>query len=70
MRLKRMTLRQIPVGTRFYLVRTMQKYKLVSAGPSPCGGFKYTVLRDGTERTSTLHHSCHVKPIVLEVPSC
>lgn len=65
-----MTLRQLPVGTRFYLVRTMQKYKLVSAGPSPLGGYQYTVLRDGAERTSLLHHSCHVKPIVMGVPSC
>ncbi len=70
MRLKRMTLRQLPVGTRFYLVRTMAKYTLISAAPSPFGGYQYTVRRDGAEHTATLHHSCHVKPIVLEVPAC
>ena len=35
------------------------------------GGYKYTVLRDGADHATTLHHSCHVKPILfVEVPAC
>ena len=62
------TLRMLPVGTRFYLLRSMEKFKLVAAGPSQFGGYKYTVQREGTTRTSELHHSCHVKPIVRAEP--
>lgn len=62
------TLRMLPVGTRFYLLRTMQKFKLVAAGPSALGGYKYTVQREGTTRTTDLHHSCRVKPIVRAKP--
>ena len=62
--MKPMTLRKLPVGFSFYLVRTMEKYKLISAGPSPLGGYRYTVLRDGAQHTSTLHHSCYIKPII------
>lgn len=62
--MKRMTLRLLPVGMSFYLLRTMERYKLVSAGPSPLGGYKYNVLRDGSKHMKTLHHSCHIKPIV------
>jgi hypothetical protein len=58
------TLRMLPVGTRFYLLRSMEKFKLVAAGPSQFGGYKYTVQREGMKHTSELHHSCHVKPIV------
>ncbi len=62
------TLRMLPVGTRFYLTRTMQKYVLIAAGPSMMGGYKYTVRREGTTRTTDLHHSCHVKPIIKASP--
>ena len=58
------TLRMLPVGTRFYLLRTMEKFTLVAAGPSAFGGYRYTVRREGTTRTTDLHHSCHVKPVV------
>ena len=61
---KPMTLRLLPVGFDFYLVRTGQRYTLVSAGPSPLGGIKYTVKRAGAKGTSVLHHSCHIKPVV------
>lgn len=59
-----MTLRLLPVGMSFYLMRTGERYKLVSAGPSALGGYKYTVRRDSSDKLSTLHHSCRIKPIV------
>lgn len=59
-----MTLRLLPVGMSFYLMRTGERYKLVSAGPSALGGYKYTVLRASSGKESTLHHSCRIKPIV------
>ena len=61
---KPMTLRLLPVGARFYLLRTMEKFTLIWRGPSALGGFKYVVRLEGQERHWTLHHSCHVKPIV------
>lgn len=62
--MKRMTLRLLPVGFKFYLCRTGQKFKLISAAPSALGGFQYTVLREGATHTMTLHHSCHIKPVI------
>lgn len=62
--MKAMTLRLLPVGMDFYLLRTMQRYTLVSAKPSPLGGYAYTVQRHGAKGTSVLHHSCHIKPVV------
>lgn len=59
-----MTLRLLPVGMSFYLMRTGERFKLVSAGPSALGGYKYTVLRASSDKESTLHHSCRIKPIV------
>ncbi len=62
--MKPITVRNLPVGTRFYLKRTMEKYTLISRGPSAFGGWKYIVKRDGAKSHSSLHHSCHVKPII------
>lgn len=62
--MKPMTLRLLPVGFKFYLLRTGQKFKLVSAGPSALGGNKYIVQREGQTRTTWLHHSCHIKPVI------
>lgn len=62
--MKPMTLRLLPVGFDFYLLRTGQRFKLMSVGPSAMGGFKYTVLREGEKRGTTLHHSCQIKPVV------
>lgn len=59
-----MKLRLLPVGMDFYLLRTMERFKLVSAGPSDLGGYAYRVRRQGQDKLSTLHHSCHIKPIV------
>lgn len=59
-----MTLRLLPVGMDFYLVRTMERYKLLSVKPSPLGGLQYKVQRQGAKQPSHLHHSCVVKPVV------
>lgn len=61
---KPMTLRLLPVGFDFYLLRTGQRFTLISAGPSPLGGIKYVVHREGAKGNSVLHHSCHIKPVV------
>jgi hypothetical protein len=62
--MKPMTLRLLPVGFDFYLLRTGQRFKLTSVGPSPMGGFKYNVLQEGHTRGTTLHHSCQIKPVI------
>lgn len=59
---KPMTLRMLPVGMSFYLLRTMQRCKLVKAGPSAIGGYRYDV--EIGSRKTYLHHSCHIKPII------
>lgn len=62
--MKPMTLRLLPVGFSFYLLRTMQRFTLISCGPSPTGGRKYIVKENGANRTDWLHHSCHIKPVL------
>jgi hypothetical protein len=56
-------LRDIPAGARFMLCRSGQRYRLVRRERVK-GRLQHVVLRDGSERESTLHHSCRVKPIV------
>jgi len=55
-------LRQLGDGMRFVLCRTGQKYRKVRLEPGQWP--RITVLRDGSNRETTLHHACHVKPIV------
>jgi hypothetical protein len=62
--MKPMTLRLLPVGFSFYLLRTGQRFTLVSVGPSPFGGRRYTVQREGAKHPTWLHHSCHIKPVL------
>jgi hypothetical protein len=62
--MKPMTLRLLPVGFDFYLLRTGQRFKLISVGPSAMGGYKYNVLQEGHTRGTTLHHSCQIKPVI------
>lgn len=59
-----MTLRLLPVGFDFYLLRNMKRYKLVSAGPSAFGGVKYMAQGVGDKSLMPLHHSCRIKVIV------
>ena len=56
-------LRDLPIGTRFMLMRTGQKFTLTSR-TWLMGKVQYFVVLGDCGRTSTLHHSCHVKPLV------
>jgi len=55
-------LRQLGDGVRFVLCRTGQKYQKVRREPGQWT--RITVLMDGGNRETALHHACHVKPIV------
>jgi hypothetical protein len=55
-------LRQLGDGVRFVLCRTGQKYQKVRREPGQWT--RITVLMDGSNRETTLHHACHVKPLV------
>lgn len=59
-------LRELPAGTRFMLCRTGQKFTYIGHGKSPNGcWFAHVVRREwGDCRLTTLHHSCHVKPVI------
>lgn len=59
-------LRELPAGTRFMLCRTRQKFTYIGHTVSPHGcWFDHVVRREfGDRRLTTLHHSCHVKPVV------
>lgn len=59
-----MPLRQVRPGQRFVLLRTRERYTLVAKEIGTPSGTRYVVQRDGSDRKSTLHHSCHVKLIV------
>jgi len=56
-------LRQLPDGTRFMLCRTRQTFRLVRRDHIK-GRTRLIVLADGEHREGSLHHSCHVKPVI------
>ena len=56
-------LRQLGDGVRFVLCRTGQKYRVVRR-ETRFGRREIVVLMDGSNRETTLHHACHVKPLV------
>lgn len=58
-----MYLRQLGQGVRFVLCRIGQKYRVVRR-ETRFGRREIVVLMDGSNRETTLHHACHVKPIV------
>jgi hypothetical protein len=62
-------LRELVPGERFVLLRTWQKFVYLGLGPSPYGGFtRHLVRREyGNEGITTMHHSCHVKPLIRVV---
>lgn len=55
-------LRQIPVGARFKLCRTGQKYQRIAREGQPISSIP--VIKEQTGEKMTLHHSCHVKRIL------
>ena len=58
-----MTLRLLPVGFSFYLLRTMQKFTLTSV-VFVKGRRRYVVKEDGAEASTWLHHSCQIKVVL------
>jgi len=62
-------LRDLLPGTRFMLCRNGQKFTYMGHGKSPNGPwFAHVVKREfGGYGLTTLHHSCHVKPVVRVV---
>lgn len=56
-------LRELPDGARFMLCRTRKMYRLVRRD-SVKGRTRIIVLRDEQDREASLHHSCHVKPVL------
>ncbi|KVP16906.1 hypothetical protein [Burkholderia ubonensis] len=59
-------LRQLPDGTRFMLCRTRATY-LLKRREVTKGRTRLIVHRDGSDAESSLHHSCHVKPVVRAI---
>lgn len=57
-------LRQLEDGTRFMLCRTRTKYLLVRREVVK-NRQRIVVRCDGCAEERTLHHACHVKPLVL-----
>lgn len=56
-------LRELPDGTRFMLCRTRKKYRLLRREMVK-GRLKIVIQAEDRETEGTLHHSCHVKPLV------
>lgn len=61
-------LRELPDGTRFMLCRTRQKFCLIGRVLVK-GHHRLVVRADGADRDGTLHHSCHVKPVLRALPA-
>ena len=59
-------LRELQPNTRFLLLRTRQKYTYLGKKPSIYSGLLvHAVIKEhGDGKQTTLHHSCHVKPII------
>lgn len=57
-------LRQINPGQRFVLIRTGERYEFIRRSTEKWGGTRYVVKREGEAKETTLHHSCHIKPII------
>lgn len=59
-------LRELQPGTRFKLLRNGEKYLYIGYMQSPVSGLMchYCQREFGDRGTTSLHHSCHVKPVV------
>lgn len=51
-------MRNLQPGDRFMLLRSGQRYDFIARE-----GWHYIVRRDGVAKSSTLHHSCHVRKL-------
>ena len=58
-------LRELRKGQRFMLLRTRDKYTYLGDGVSPYSGtYQHLCQREPSGKITSLHHSCHVKPII------
>ena len=57
-------LRELPKGQRFVLIRTGDKFVYLGVGVSPYSGSYQHLCQRESGKVTSLHHSCHVKPIV------
>lgn len=59
-------LRELQPNTRFVLLRTRDKFLYLGRKPSVYSGLMvHAVIKErGDGKQTSLHHSCHVKPIV------
>ena len=58
-----MFLRELEMNSRFVLKRNGQRYRLVGHTLFK-NRWLYQCLREEDGKLTTLHHSCHVKPII------
>ena len=58
-----MYLRQLGENVRFILCRNGQKYRVIGRRLVNTKT-EIFVMQEGADKETTLHHSCHVKPIV------
>jgi len=54
-------LRKLPVGARFTLCRTGERYELVAARAQTPSGYRRDCHRLSDGYMTTLHHACHVE---------
>ena len=57
-------LRELPEGARFMLIRTRERFTYIGVGVSPYSGSYQHMCQRESGKVTSLHHSCHVKPIV------
>ncbi len=56
--------RNLQPGQIFTLKRTGERYVFIRREQQTPGGTRHVVQRDGQQRESSLHHSCHVIQLV------
>ena len=55
--------RNMQPGDQFLLKRTLELYRFIRREQGTPGGTRHVVQKDGQQRESSLHHSCHVIPV-------
>lgn len=56
-------IRDLQPGDRFYLLRSMERFTYTDT-TIVAGKRRHVVLREGDNKSMSLHHSCHIKRIV------
>ena len=57
-------LRELRKGQRFMLIRTRDKYTYLGVGVSQVSGSYQHLCQRESGKVTSLHHSCHVKPVI------